>query len=71
MFFTCINCIIQYFLSECLIKNPCFRNFGDPLFPPLFSLVFLAAGNLKMPIHFVLREVPQPTTAQFTSGTLI
>ena len=34
-------------------------------------LSFLAEGNLKIPIPFVLREVPQPTAAQLTPGILI
>ena len=66
MFFACMNCMIHYFLSELLINNPCFRNFGEPFFPSPF-----AAGNLKMPIPFVLREVPQSTIAQFAPDILI
>ena len=33
-------------------------------------LLFLAAGDLKMPIPFVLQEVPQQTIAQFIHGIL-
>ena len=47
MFFTCINCIIQYFLSERLINNPCFRNFGQPFFPPPFVFIIFSCRQLK------------------------
>ena len=47
MFFTCINRIIQYFFSERLINNPCFRNFRDPFFPPLFVFIIFSCRQLK------------------------
>ena len=47
LFFSCIDCIIQYFLPERLINNSCFCNFGEPFFPPLFVFIIFSCRQHK------------------------
>ena len=45
MLFKCIDWIIQYFASQCLISNPRSRNFGESFFPPPAMLIILSRGQ--------------------------
>ena len=60
MFFACIDCIIQYFLFKRFINNPCFRNFGESFFPPLFVFIIFSWRKLKNTNSFC---PPRSTTA--------
>ena len=72
MFFTCItvsfNTLISFWTPLSITLVFVISESHSSL--QLFYLSFLAARNLKMPIHFVLREVPKLTIAQFTPGIL-
>ena len=37
-FLTCLECIIQYFLTEGLINKPCFHHFAEPILPSTFCI---------------------------------
>ena len=60
MYFASVNPVVVYLWSKIFVNDACLRELTQPLRSPGLVSSFLAAGSLKIPTPFVLRDVPQP-----------